>query len=76
MPQEICQNIFNKFYSTKGSKGTGLGLLITRKVVYEHGGTIRVESKLGHGSRFIVELPLRDAITHEDEGKIEGIIVS
>ncbi len=76
MPQEICQNIFNKFYSTKGSKGTGLGLLITRKVVYEHGGTIRVESKLGQGSRFIVELPLREAITHEDEGKIEGIIVS
>ncbi|HVR42422.1 MAG TPA: HAMP domain-containing sensor histidine kinase [Thermoanaerobaculia bacterium] len=39
-------------------KGTGLGLFITREIIRMHGGTIRVESKPGDGSTFIVELPL------------------
>ncbi len=58
MPEDIRKNLFNKFYSTKGSKGTGLGLVITRKVVHEHGGAIRVESEPGVGATFIIELPI------------------
>jgi len=61
IPAEVKEKLFNKFYSTKGSKGTGLGLVITRKVVEEHGGTIKVESEPGHGTRFVIELPLRAA---------------
>jgi signal transduction histidine kinase len=38
MPKEVKRKLFNRFYSTKGSKGTGLGLVITRKVIEEHGG--------------------------------------
>ncbi len=57
MPEEVRNNLFKKFYSTKGSSGTGLGLVITRKVVHEHGGTIRVESELGVGTTFIIEIP-------------------
>ena len=57
MPEEVSKNLFKKFYSTKGSGGTGLGLVITRKVINEHGGTIRVESKPGVGTTFIIEIP-------------------
>jgi signal transduction histidine kinase len=59
MPEEVRQNLFKKFYSTKGMKGTGLGLVVTRKIIEEHGGTIRVQSELGKGSTFSVEIPLR-----------------
>lgn len=61
MSEEVRQNLFKKFYSTKGSKGTGLGLVVTRKVIEEHGGTIKVESALGQGTTFLIELPLRPA---------------
>jgi PAS domain S-box-containing protein len=58
MPEEVRENLFKKFYSTKGSRGTGLGLVITRKVVHEHGGSIRVESKQGVGTTFVIEIPV------------------
>ena len=41
----------------KGSRGTGLGLPVSQKILKEHGGRIRVESKLGEGSRFTLEFP-------------------
>lgn len=66
MSEEVRQNLFTKFYSTKGSKGTGLGLVITRKVIHEHGGVIRAESQLGQGSKFIVELPIRKDTSQKD----------
>jgi len=49
--------IFNVFVSRKGGRGTGLGLPVSRKVFEEHGGQILVESQLGQGSRFTLELP-------------------
>jgi histidine kinase len=59
IPAEVKKKLFNKFYSTKGSRGTGLGLVITRKVVEEHRGKISVESEPGRGTRFIIGLPVR-----------------
>jgi signal transduction histidine kinase len=50
--------IFDLFYSSKGRKGTGLGLYITRKAIQKHGGTIEVFSEPGQGARFEVRLPL------------------
>jgi signal transduction histidine kinase len=51
--------LFDPFYTTKGEKGTGLGLAISRKVVELHGGSIRVTSKPGSGTSFVVSLPNR-----------------
>jgi signal transduction histidine kinase len=67
MDAETKEKIFRTFFSTKGSKGTGLGLMIAQKIVGEHGGTIELESQQGSGTCFIVRLPLRDrsfSVTH------------
>lgn len=61
MPREVKRKLFNKFFSTKGSKGTGLGLVIARKVVEEHRGTLHVESALGKGTAFTIEIPVEAA---------------
>jgi signal transduction histidine kinase len=58
MTEEVREKLFKKFYSTKGSKGTGLGLVITRKIVQEHGGSISVESEYGKGTSFCIKIPL------------------
>ncbi|MHC4982731.1 MAG: sensor histidine kinase [Planctomycetota bacterium] len=51
------ERIFQAYYSSKQS-GTGLGLPTSRRIIREHGGTIRVESVPGSGTRFIITLPL------------------
>jgi PAS domain S-box-containing protein len=58
MDYEIKKKVFTNFFSTKGSdKGTGLGLLTTRKIVQEHGGKVSSESTQGMGSTFRLEFP-------------------
>lgn len=49
--------IFDLFYSSKATEGTGFGLFISNKIISQHGGSIRVESVLGKGSCFTVSLP-------------------
>jgi signal transduction histidine kinase len=51
------EKMFSLFFSSKGSKGTGLGLYIASDVVHQHGGQIFVDSTLGEGTEFRVELP-------------------
>ncbi|MEW6352464.1 MAG: ATP-binding protein [Thermodesulfobacteriota bacterium] len=57
MSPETKAKIFSSFFSTKGSRGTGLGLLVTSKIVMEHGGEISFTSELGKGSTFVIRLP-------------------
>ncbi len=57
MDSEIIQKIFTTFFTTKGGKGTGLGLLTTRKIVQEHGGKINAVSEPDKGSIFTIKLP-------------------
>ena len=61
MSPEMLADIFTLFVSTKGSKGTGLGLTVSRKILREHGGDIRASSRLGEGSTFVLEFPLETA---------------
>ncbi|MCG2775116.1 MAG: HAMP domain-containing histidine kinase, partial [Desulfobacterales bacterium] len=60
MDEETKEKIFQRFFSTKGSRGTGLGLMITKKIIDEHEGAIEFESKAGKGTRFIIRLPEKD----------------
>ena len=57
IPEKIRQRIFDVFFSTKGSQGTGLGLAVTRKIIEEHGGVIEAESTPDEGSKFTITLP-------------------
>ncbi len=57
MPKEVQDKVFDRFFSTKAGKGTGLGLLVTRKIVDEHGGTISFESEPGKGTTFSMRFP-------------------
>jgi len=52
MDYDIKQKVFTNFFTTKGTKGTGIGLLTTRKIVVQHGGDIIMESEKGKGSMF------------------------
>ncbi|MBN2467317.1 MAG: response regulator [Deltaproteobacteria bacterium] len=57
MSEETKKNIFSSFFSTKAGRGTGLGLLVSRKLVNEHGGDIVFTSEEGKGSTFTIRLP-------------------
>jgi signal transduction histidine kinase len=57
MDEETRKKIFQLFFSTKGSRGTGLGLMIAKKIVDEHGGVIDLSSEKGSGTVFRVRLP-------------------
>jgi signal transduction histidine kinase len=64
IPPEALLQVFERFYRvdpsrTRSTGGAGLGLTIAKQLVEAHGGTIRAESELGKGSRFVFELPLR-----------------
>ncbi len=70
IPGDKLETIFDVFYSTKGSKGTGLGLCTTKKIINEHGGTLSVTSAEGEGTTFSISLPQKTpekqtAKTHE-----------
>jgi len=57
IPPEIRDKLSQAFVSTKGSRGTGLGLACSYKIVREHGGSIEVDSEVGQGTTFTVFLP-------------------
>jgi signal transduction histidine kinase len=58
MDKEVQKKLFTSFFSTKGHRGTGLGLLVTRKLVEEHNGSIEVFSEKHIGTRFTIKLPV------------------
>lgn len=58
IPAENLGRIFDAFFTTKPSEtGTGLGLSITRSIIEDHGGTISVDSEVGKGTTFTIDLP-------------------
>jgi signal transduction histidine kinase len=57
LDQSVKEKLFSAFFSTKGSQGTGIGLMLTKKIVEEHGGRISAESTPGLGAVFTISLP-------------------
>jgi signal transduction histidine kinase len=58
IPKEMLGTIFEPFVTTKGEKGTGLGLWIVRGIINNHGGKISVRSRQGNGTVFKIEIPV------------------
>jgi PAS domain S-box-containing protein len=71
MDYDVKQKVFTTFFTTKAGKGTGLGLLTTRKIVQEHGGKISVTSIKGKGTTFKMSFPRKRLISiYNDSGKM------
>lgn len=59
IPQNVLDKIFQPFFTTKPTgQGTGLGLSLAYDILKAHGGEIKVETKEGEGSEFIILLPV------------------
>jgi len=58
MSDEVRRRVLEPFFTTKGSRGTGLGLAVSWGIVKRHGGTIEIESSVGVGSIFVISLPV------------------
>ncbi len=61
MIEEVRERVFEPFYTTKGVLGTGLGLAVSYGIIERHEGSISVESKLGKGTTFYIDLPLSES---------------
>ncbi|HXM36478.1 MAG TPA: PAS domain S-box protein, partial [Pyrinomonadaceae bacterium] len=61
MPEDVREKVFEPFFSTKGAQGTGLGLSVSYSIIERHGGSIRVQSEIGRGTTFAIELPASEA---------------
>jgi PAS domain S-box-containing protein len=66
--KENMSHMFEPFFTTKApGEGTGLGLSLSRSIVLEHDGNMSVESEVGKGSTFVVELPMVEELASEEE---------
>ena len=84
MPPEVADRAFELFFTTKGARGTGLGLVTVRGIVEESKGTITLDSQPGAGTRFVIRWPATDArpsyfpppaCEHETQGGGELVLV-
>jgi len=58
IPPSMMNHLFELFHSTKGNRGTGIGLAVTKKIVEEHEGSMTVKSAPGEGTTFTIKLPV------------------
>ncbi len=71
IPPQKQAEIFKPFVSTKGARGTGLGLAVSRKILREHGGDILLQSQPDVGSKFTLKLPVKSPLS-QDPGAVSG----
>ena len=72
---DVLPRIFEPYFTTKGDKGTGLGLDICKQIVEAHGGTITVESTLGKGTTFTIRLPVDHAMAADGAMIIKPTVI-
>ena len=58
----MLRRVFDKSFTTKGDRGTGLGLPSVHRIVSRHGGTIRIDSQVGAGSTFTIGFPATQSV--------------
>jgi signal transduction histidine kinase len=63
MDDDVQQRLFQSFFSTKGTDGTGIGLMMTKRIVGQHQGVVEVQSRPGEGTTMIIRLPAGIAST-------------
>jgi signal transduction histidine kinase len=68
IPAHKVAEVFRPFVSTKGSRGTGLGLAVSRKILREHGGDILVQSTQGRGTKMVLRLPMKSPFSPDSAG--------
>jgi signal transduction histidine kinase len=64
----MMPHLFELFHSTKGNRGTGIGLAVARKIVDEHEGAIAVQSAPGQGTTFTIRLPVYHESVNDPSG--------
>ena len=69
MDKQVLENLFDLFFSSKGHRGTGLGLFVAHRIVTQHQGTIHVSSQKGQGAHFRVVLPKQQIKLNQVEDK-------
>lgn len=69
----MMRHLFELFHSTKGNRGTGLGLAVAKKIVEEHGGTIGASSKPGEGTTMSIKLPVYKVATGDPSSTHGGV---
>jgi CheY-like chemotaxis protein len=67
MSESVRQRCLEPFFSTKGERGTGLGLSMVYGIIDRHRGKLEVESAPGRGTTFVIRLPLANAAALEEE---------
>lgn len=67
MSEEVCRRCLEPFFTTKGERGTGLGLAMVYGIIQRHGGTVEIESVVGGGTTFILRFPIKTADCQSDE---------
>ena len=73
MPEATRRRIFEAFFTTKQATGTGLGLWISAEIIAKHEGTVRVKSRQGRGTSFMMFFP--DRAAGVDEAEVETVAV-
>lgn len=68
IPRNARKHLFELFHSTKGNRGTGLGLPVVKKIVAEHDGKIDVDTKVGQGTIFTITLPVHERVANDPAG--------
>jgi two-component system NtrC family sensor kinase len=74
IPAEHLDKVFNPFYTTR-HEAVGLGLFVTKQITHRYGGSIRVESQMGAGSMFILQLPCATEAMRNAEAEKDGTSV-